>query len=289
MKKFLVAIFMLTLFAGACFAENKNELVREGILSHANVSLEEYDKFLDTALADDMWNHYMLDDPKYPAKYFKLNADERTFFDTVAEMIMALNAGKIDRMEMPEPVGKYFLNQDNNVDKYITYGYATGVNYYLSMGFSKGNKWFEPFNNAIKAANEDGTVLLLQAKYTGKNVNQDELKPITFEKFPDAETVKIAITGDMPPIDYIAADGTPAGFNTAMLAEIARRLKINIELVNITAGARSAALSSGRVDGVFWFWYEKVSGSFRDVPENVELTEPYYGWDSFMYIGKKIK
>ena len=118
MKKFLVAIFMLTLFAGACFAENKNELVREGILSHANVSLEEYDKFIDTALAHGMWDFYMLDNPKYPAKYFKLNADERTFFDTVAEMIMALNAGKIDRMEMPEPVGKYFLAQDNNAEKY---------------------------------------------------------------------------------------------------------------------------------------------------------------------------
>ena len=288
MKKFLVAIFMLTLFAGVCFAENDDELLREGALSHANVSLEEYDKFIDTAQADDMWDLYMLDNPKYPAKYFKLKTD-CIFFDTVAEMIMALNAGKIDIIEMAEPVGKYFLAQDNNAEKYITYIYANGVNYYLSMGFNKGNKWFEPFNNAIKAANEDGTVLLLQAKYTGKNVNQDELKPITFEKFPDAETVKIAITGDMPPIDYIAADGTPAGFNTAMLAEIAKRLKINIELVNVTAGARVAALSSGRVDGVFWFWYEKVSGSLRDVPENVELTEPYYSWDSFMYLGKKIK
>ena len=287
MKKFLAAIFMLTLFAGVCFAENKNELVREGILSHANVSLEEYGKFIDVAL--NMWDYYTLDDPKYPEKYFKLNADERTFFDTVAEMIMALNSGKIDRMEMAEPVGKYFLAQDNNAEKYITYLYANGVKYYLSMGFSKGNKWFEPFNSAIKAANEDGTVLLLQAKYTGKNVKQDELKPITFEKFPDAETVKIAITGDMPPIDYIAADGAPAGFNTAILAEISRRLKINIELVSITTGARAAALSSGRVDGVFWFWYEKVSGSLRDVPENVELTEPYYDWDSFMYLGKKIK
>ncbi|MBQ7068728.1 MAG: transporter substrate-binding domain-containing protein [Synergistaceae bacterium] len=286
MKKFLVAIFVLALFVGVCFAENGNELT--GLLSHANVSHEEYDKFIDTAQADDVWDYYALDDPKYPAKYFKLKTDF-IFFDTVAEMIMALNSGKIAKMEMAEPVGKYFLAQDNNAEKYITYIYANGVNYYLSMGFNKGNKWFEPFNNAIKAMNEDGTVLLLQAKYTGKNVNQDELKPITFEKFPDVETVKIAITGDIPPIDYIDADGTPAGFNTAMLAEIARRLKINIELVSITTGARAAALSSGRVDGVFWFWYEKVSGSLRDVPENVELTEPYYDWDSFMYLGKKIK
>ena len=109
-----------------------------------------------------------------------------------------------------------------------------------------------------------------------------------FEKFPDAETVKIAVTGDMPPIDYIAADGTPAGFNTALLAEIGKRLKVNIELLSVNAGARAAALASGRADGVFWFWFDKVTKTPRDVPAEVVLTEPYYSYDTFMYIGKKI-
>ena len=62
----------------------------------------------------------------------------------------------------------------------------------------------------------------------------------------------MAITGDQPPLDYMTADGQPVGFNTAILAEIRKRLQKNIELVSIESGARSVALSSGEVDMVFW-------------------------------------
>ena len=178
------------------------------------------------------------------------------------------------------------MRQADNSSKYIPYIYAHGVDYYLSMGFKDGSKWFQLFNSAIKAINEDNTLLLLKAKYV--DYAKDDPKPIIFEKFPDAETVKIAVTGDMPPLDFIAADGTPAGFNTALLAEIGKRLKVNIELLSVNAGARAAALASGRADGVFWFWHDKATKTPRDVPAGVSLTEPYYSYDTFMYIGKKI-
>ena len=53
-------------------------------------------------------------------------------------------------------------------------------------------------------------------------------------------------------MDYVAADGTPAGFNTAILAEIGRRLQVNIKLVQVDSATRALALSSGMVDVVFW-------------------------------------
>ena len=58
---------------------------------------------------------------------------------------------------------------------------------------------------------------------------------------------------DLPPIDYVAADGKAAGFNTALLAEIAKRLKINIKTVYVNTASRTASLSSGRSDVVFWY------------------------------------
>jgi ABC-type amino acid transport substrate-binding protein len=67
-----------------------------------------------------------------------------------------------------------------------------------------------------------------------------------------AETVKVAVTGALPPMDYVAPDGTPAGFNTALLAEISRRMGKNIELVVVDSVGRAAALASGTVDAVFW-------------------------------------
>ena len=286
MKKAIVVLLALALCAGCAYAEGETpRRYAEGILAYANMPSDEYLDFVNEGISQAVWNIYTNTHPAYAA-FANTFPNQEIPFDSVTDMLMALDAGKIDTMEFPEHVGRYFMTQPGNADKYVPYLYATGVNYYLSMGFIEGSKWFEPFNTAIKAMNEDDTLLLLKAKYVGK-ANAD-MKPITFEKFHDAETVKIAITGDMPPIDYIAADGTPAGFNTAMLAEIGRRLKVNVELVSVTAGARAAALASGRADGVFWFWYDKTTKTPRDVPAGVELTEPYYTYDTFMYVGKRL-
>ena len=52
-------------------------------------------------------------------------------------------------------------------------------------------------------------------------------------------------------MDYVAANGTPAGFNTAVLAEIGKRLERNIELVQVNSVGRALALAQGNVDVAF--------------------------------------
>lgn len=68
------------------------------------------------------------------------------------------------------------------------------------------------------------------------------------------------MTGALPPMDYVSADGSFAGFNTAILAEIGKRLERNIELVQVDSLGRALALAQGNVDVVFWT---------RGVPEMV--------------------
>jgi ABC-type amino acid transport substrate-binding protein len=70
--------------------------------------------------------------------------------------------------------------------------------------------------------------------------------------FDGAKTIKVGVTGDMPPMDFVASNGKAAGFNIALLTEIANRAQVNIELVQIETGSRAMALSSGKVDAVFW-------------------------------------
>ena len=53
-------------------------------------------------------------------------------------------------------------------------------------------------------------------------------------------------------VSYVAANGTPAGFNTAVLAEIGKRLERNIELVQVDSVGRALALAQGNVDVAFW-------------------------------------
>lgn len=135
---------------------------------------------------------------------------------------------------------------------------------------------------------EDKTLAALQMSYV---VNPGVSKPeaVQFAKFDGAETVKVAITGDIPPIDYVAADGTPAGFNTAILAELGKHLKMNIELVQVDSGARAAALSSKRADVVFWFQVRAGEEIQPDIPDGVILSDSYYDWTKYLHIRKKAK
>ena len=283
MKRVLISFLLLLAAIGVASAA-----VSEGHISFGNVDDEEYNNFMSHIPEEkykSWWTDYKIDHPEYEP--YLTNEVEGKSFESLTSMLMALEAGKIDRVELDQPVAEYFFKIKGNREKYVPYIIANGITYYLSMGFKNGNKWFEPFNETIKAMIEDHTLLLLKEKYI--TVADENVEPEKFENFPGAETVKIAVTGDMPLIDYVAANGTPAGFNTAMLAEIARRLKINVELVNTSSGSRAAALASGRADGIFWFSYEKTTG-MRDYDrlDGILLTEPYYSWDWLITIGKKL-
>ena len=286
MKKIVFISLLALLVMDSLFAVCSAAGVREGHLTYSGMNDEEYSKFLSEVSDNDdyVWNDYRIDRPEY-APYLT-RVPEPYGFDSLTEMLMALDADKIDGIELGRFVGEYLLRLKGNKDKYMLYMASTGVTYYLSMGFKEGSKWFEPFNEAIKEMTADKTILFLKAQYV-MDANENP-EPVKFDFFPDAETVKIAVTGDMPPLDYVAPDGTPAGFNTALLAEIGRRLKINIELISVNYGARIAALASGRADGVFLFQSENTSKmKGYDSMTGIKLTEPYYAEDVLFYIGKK--
>ncbi|MBQ8137062.1 MAG: transporter substrate-binding domain-containing protein, partial [Clostridia bacterium] len=93
----------------------------------------------------------------------------------------------------------------------------------------------------------------------------DEPQAIELPRFDGAQTVKVAVTGSLPPMDYVAPDGTPAGFNTAVLADIGNRTGMNIELVQVDSVGRAMALSTGNVDVVFWTRTSKATEALADL------------------------
>ena len=104
---------------------------------------------------------------------------------------------------------------------------------------------------AIGEMEQDGTLDALTQKYIYDTIDGAEPEAVAFEQ-TDGETIKVAVTGSLPPMDYVAPDGTFAGFNTALLAELGKRLEKNIELVQVDSLGRAAALASGTVDMVYW-------------------------------------
>lgn len=100
------------------------------------------------------------------------------------------------------------------------------------------------------------------------------------EHFDGAATLTVALTRDLPPMDYISVAGEPIGFNTALVSEIARRLKMNAKFISVDSGARAAALASRSCDAVFWTetgnsHNNRENSDKEDIPEHTIITEPY--------------
>lgn len=183
------------------------------------------------------------------------------FYDTLNAMLMALDAGEIASMEVPQCTADYLCAQNDNLTVRGSFDlegaddFAKRVAYRLGVGYSflttedrVGLK--DALDQAITEMKADGTLDALIQTYITDAIGA-EPAPVTFTQ-TDGETLRVAITGAIPPMDYINADGTPAGFNTAILAELGRRLNVNFELVQVDSVGRAAALSTGNVDFVFW-------------------------------------
>ena len=246
--------------------------VRLGYLTRLNTTEENFQSIIESANKANDWSIFAPHHEKFGVK----------FYDSLQIMQMALNANEIDEMVLPEMTGSYLIKA--NPDYSVCCASRAQKPMSLAFGFRKdliSQALARKFNTAIKAMEEDFTLANLQGEYINST---GEYRPVKLPKFPGKETIRVAVTGDMPPIDFIAEDGEPAGFNTALLAEISKRLEINIELISINSGSRTAALTSGRADVVFWYETSKTFDYNADAPDGILLSEPYYSWNTFLHI-----
>ena len=250
---------------------------------------------------------------------------ETRFFGSLTQMMMALDAGLIKGACVPEFVGKYLLAHRDNIkagmfefsdarEKYYLGFYNNKdlrdrVNKVLSDMTADGTLYalqekyirnfaadpepveFERFDEkTIKAAPETnkgaGQAAEKGATDNGAGDSAAERSGASAERSGGGTTLRVAVTGDLPPIDYVAEDGRPAGFNTALLAEIGRRLKVNVEIKIIESSARTMALVSGAADVIFWY----LNGEgyvTTDMQNGIQLSNPYYELENWIYIERK--
>lgn len=187
------------------------------------------------------------------------------FYDRLTDMLMALQAGDVDKIEVYQSVAKYLVANVPNLEMGFEFDFSKEKSVFvqrmaasrLGNGFSflmlKDNQALaDQFSEAITAMKEDGTLDTLVAEYID-GVTTDALTGIPLPQTEGAETIRVAVTGALPPMDYVAPDGRAAGFNTAVLAEISRRISKNIEILYLDSSvARATALVSGQIDAAFW-------------------------------------
>ena len=187
---------------------------------------------------------------------------------------MALNAGTISEISIYETVAQYLVHSEPNLVQVVEFSDEANnsafghiaragllANNFAFMFMEENAALRDEFDAAVASITDEEMDKLVQDNITAA-INGDEINPIQMPVIEGAETVKVAVTGALPPMDYVAPDGTPAGFNTALLAEISNRIGKNIELVVVDSVGRAAALASGTVDAVFW---TRTSGKSNDI------------------------
>lgn len=187
------------------------------------------------------------------------------FYDTLDAMLMALNAGDINAIYIYRTAAEYLCANNDQLAMLLAFDQAAdtdieAIEVYKNLVTSEFSFMLlegreelrDALNDANDAVSEDGTLNRLVAEQIDAAIAGNDIAPVEMPVIDGAETVKVAVTGALPPMDYIAADGMPAGFNTALLAEISNRIGKNIELVVVDSVGRASALASGTVDVVFW-------------------------------------
>ena len=267
MKKVLCAILLTVIFAGSACAEVV------GVLSRINTSPEVFQTVVSAKRSAASRTAVL---PAYGKDV------TCRFYDSMISMMMALNSGEIDSMSLPECVAEYVLRVNQQTE---ARGFILGNGWLnLVMGLKEGNEALrDKISSAITDMLKDGTLSNLIRQYI-QGPEAKDAKAVPFDVFEGAETLTVAVTGDFPPIDYVDESGLAAGYNSAMLAELGRRLHMNIKLIYTNAASRAAALMSGKADAVFWFEQYSEGVQF-DIPEGIITTAPYYGWNKQLWIG----
>ena len=235
--------------------------IKLGMISHLNATEQRMEEILQAVQED---------------SGVKVTKYKITYYDSLKLMQMGIESGSIDQISVYKSVAKYLMANNDKYENIPEMSLKTLDDNFCFAVRKEDAALKADLDKALNEMKSDGSLEKLATEYI-VNVDKGKMPPaIEIPMTDGADTIKVGVTGDLPPLDYVSADGQAAGFNTALLAEIAKRSGKNIEIVDIDSGARATALAAKQIDVIFWVvvpTFDKVPADM-DKPEGVELSNP---------------
>jgi ABC-type amino acid transport substrate-binding protein len=194
-------------------------------------------------------------------------------FNRTSDEVAAVLNGKIDACMAPDVTINYYAKRIPKL-KVILPDKKVEGRVFMRVR-SEDLKLKSELDSAITILQGNGMLKSLEVKWITNLPASNEPLPTNISKIEGAKTIYVGVAGDYPPLDYIAADGRPAGFNVATLTEIGKILKINFEFVSIETQARFAALGSKKIDVIFCNVHSISKFSDELANKNLISTIPY--------------
>ena len=203
-----------------------------------------------------------------------------------SDALAAVLSGKVDAVFAPRVVSEYYAKRNDKL-RIIEPGDHYKIEIVMAVR-SEDQTLKSDLDSAITILQGNGTLKNLEDKWIINLPVINEPASEAIPKIEGAKTIYTGVSGDFAPLDYIAADGRPAGFNVALLAEIGKILKINFEVVSIESQAKFIALNSKKIDAIFFQIYGKpLDYLYTDVKSTFLATIPYYKDQQGYFLVKK--
>lgn len=171
------------------------------------------------------------------------------YTNSLNDGLALLRSGKIAAFEILEATARYTVLGNKDLKLYVQ-GYRPSTVHTLFNKEKKDQR--DLVDTALQAMLKDGTLDGLRAKWID-NMAADKAPPVVSMPAVEGTAVlKVGITGQEPPLDYLASNSTPSGFCVAVLSEVSRRTGLKIEFVTVKTAERYSALQSGRTDAFLW-------------------------------------
>jgi len=211
---------------------------------------------------------------------------EVIIFNSTSDVVTAVLTEKIDAGLRPKFVTDYYAKRNSDLKVIAPVKKVEGV-IFMALR-SEDQQLRNDLDKAITELQENGVLKALEEQWITNLPISTEPSNTEIAKINSTKTVYVGVSGDFAPIDYIAANGRPAGFNVALLSEIGKILNINIEFVSIASQARFLALSSKKLDVIFCNLESKdVAFSLEYRNNNWISTKPYYTYVGGYFLVKK--
>lgn len=241
MKKTLAFILSLVFALGMCCVQAEEPTpLKTGLLTFSSATEDEFEKML----ADHVMAHQQ--------RPFDLSL---TYYDNLTSLLMGLRAKDVEVIITSKCVADYMVASNPSLHilpAEMCQGTDVNEAAYKMMLREESTELQALLNKAITELKAEGVIDALIEKSIQGCVAVEEPQEVALPVIEGAPTITVAVTGDLPPMDYVSVAGAPAGFNIELLSKISEKANINIKIMTVDTGARITALSSGRADVVFW-------------------------------------
>ena len=161
------------------------------------------------------------------------------YFNSVADMQLALEEKKIDAYMTSNAVAEWQVNQENRI---AIFPEPFGTSLY-GFAFQKGDPECARWQDALNQI-PDETKNKLWKKWTGAD---DSKKTLPKQDWPGKNgTIKVAACDTIPPMSYGGEEDQLMGFDTELILMVAKEMDVHVKFVGMDFSAIMPYIQSGK-------------------------------------------